>query len=105
MASDVQGTNSKKYSIDILPRILNHMGVVQEIKAYQEGHPNLGRQPQQPRPSPMKFLSWNVRGAGSAAFRNHHLQQIDTHKPSIVFLVETRISGEVAANMCASLPS
>ena len=46
------------------------------------------------------FLIWNVQGAGSRAFLNILREHIRLHKPSIVGLVETRISGRKAKAVC-----
>ena len=60
--------------------------------------------PLHPSLEEMKLLMWNVRGAGSSAFRDHLLQHINTHKPGIVLVVETRLSGSRAVEVCESLP-
>jgi len=45
-------------------------------------------------------LVWNVQGVGSKEFRNILREHIHMHKPSIVALVETRISGKKAQLTC-----
>nr|XP_027103089.1 uncharacterized protein LOC113724359 [Coffea arabica] len=60
--------------------------------------------PLHPSLEEMKLLMWNVRGTGSSAFRDHLLQHINTHKPGIVTVVETRLSGSRAVEVCESLP-
>ena len=39
-----------------------------------------------------KVLVWNVQGAGSREFRNILREHLQVHRPSIIGLVETRIS-------------
>jgi len=53
------------------------------------------RQPQQ-----MNILVWNAQGASSRQFLNVLREHIRRHRPSIVALVETRISGSRAQSVC-----
>jgi hypothetical protein len=52
---------------------------------------------------PLKVLLWNCRGAGSGAFRVNFLDIMQMHRPNIIGLTETRLSGERAKSTCASL--
>ena len=45
-------------------------------------------------------LVWNVQGAGSREFLHVLREHIHSHKPSIVAMVETRVSGPRAQNIC-----
>jgi len=49
------------------------------------------------------LLVWNVRGAGSSVFLNHMIEYIRLHKPSIIALLETHISGTRADEVCRKL--
>lgn len=49
------------------------------------------------------FLVWNVRGAGGLEFRRVFHETIAQHKPNLVILTETRLSGERAQNTINSL--
>jgi hypothetical protein len=44
----------------------------------------------------MTILLWNCRGAGNPNFRRNFVELMRYHQPSIVVLVETRISGQRA---------
>jgi len=48
----------------------------------------------------MNILAWNVQGAGSREFLNILREHIHKHRPSIVALFETRISGTRAQQVC-----
>jgi len=48
----------------------------------------------------MNLFVWNVKGAGSREVLNILREHILMHKPSIVALVETRISGTRAQEVC-----
>jgi len=50
----------------------------------------------------MNILVWNVQGAGSKQFQNVLQEHIRRHRPSIMALVETRISGSKAQAICNS---
>ena len=50
-----------------------------------------------------KVLVWNVQGARSREFRNILREHLQVHRPSIIDLVETRISGIRAREVCDSL--
>ncbi|KAF7821806.1 reverse transcriptase [Senna tora] len=57
-----------------------------------------------PCPTPnMKILAWNVRGAANPEFRRVFRDMMPTYQPDMVLLTETRISGEHAENIIASL--
>jgi len=47
-----------------------------------------------------KFMFWNVQGAGSREFLNLLREHIHMHRPSILALVETRISRRKAQAVC-----
>lgn len=51
----------------------------------------------------MNILSWNVRGTRGANFRRNFRDIIANHKSDAVILTETRISGESANNIIATL--
>ena len=43
---------------------------------------------------PMRILCWNARGAGSLNFRNIFKDLVKINSPSIIIVLETRISGD-----------
>ncbi|XP_075088128.1 uncharacterized protein LOC142170188 [Nicotiana tabacum] len=47
-------------------------------------------------PHPVNFIIWNIRGGNNDAFRVNFREMIDTHKPSVVTLVETRMEIHVS---------
>lgn len=49
------------------------------------------------------FLVWNVRGAGGTEFRRVFRDTVAQHKPNLVILTETRLSGERAQNTINNL--
>ncbi|KAL3527876.1 hypothetical protein ACH5RR_012532 [Cinchona calisaya] len=51
----------------------------------------------------MKIFMWNVGGAGSSNFRQHLLKYINIHKPRIVILTKTKLSGSNANEACSIL--
>ncbi|KAK4492627.1 hypothetical protein RD792_003445 [Penstemon davidsonii] len=51
----------------------------------------------------MKILTWNCRGAGSDNFRTTFNDLVKTHKPDIVFLLETKVSEERAETISLGL--
>jgi len=51
----------------------------------------------------LSLFVWNARGAGSAAFLTSMFDYITQHKPSIVVLLETHISGTRADTVCRKL--
>ncbi|OMP00874.1 Endonuclease/exonuclease/phosphatase [Corchorus olitorius] len=56
-----------------------------------------------PSNSMLKILVWNCRGAANDLFRRAFRDLVRDHKPAICFLSETRVSGEVASRIVASL--
>ncbi|KAF7822459.1 reverse transcriptase [Senna tora] len=42
----------------------------------------------------MNIIVWNVRGAGSLDFRRIFMEMMLMHQPDVVFITETRLSGE-----------
>ena len=48
----------------------------------------------------INILAWNVQGAGSREFFNILREHLHMHRPSIVALFETRISGPRAQQVC-----
>ena len=50
----------------------------------------------------MKILSWNSRGAGSRTFLRNIRDLIRVYAPEVIFVLETRISGTVAAEALLS---
>ena len=55
------------------------------------------------QPHKFNILVWNAQGAGSRAFLNILREHIHMHRPSIMALVETRISGPKARSVCDSI--
>lgn len=51
----------------------------------------------------MNFILWNSKGAGNKNFRRHAIDMIQTYKPSIMAVVEPRISGATARKVLRSL--
>ncbi|XP_019179248.1 PREDICTED: uncharacterized protein LOC109174466 [Ipomoea nil] len=51
----------------------------------------------------MIFLVWNCQGAASKAFRRIRKQFLCIHKPSFVCLLEPKVSGQQANEICFSL--
>jgi hypothetical protein len=51
----------------------------------------------------MKILLWNCRGAGNPNFRRNFAELMRAHHPTIVVLVETRISGQRAVDVSTAL--
>jgi len=61
------------------------------------------QRPLPPSPSSsMKILSWNSRGAGSRTFLRNIRDLIRVYAPEVIFVLETRISGTVAAEALLS---
>ncbi|KAF7828542.1 reverse transcriptase [Senna tora] len=54
--------------------------------------------------NPISILAWNARGAASADFRRTFSDIYQRHKPSVVFISETRIGGIRAEQIIRSLP-
>ena len=50
--------------------------------------------------NPLKLFIWNVRGAGSREFFNSLKEYIRSHRPAIIALLETHISGRRADDVC-----
>jgi len=48
----------------------------------------------------IKILAWNVQGAGSREFLNILREHLRMHRPSIIALFETRLSGPRAQQVC-----
>lgn len=44
----------------------------------------------------MKIVSWNCQGAGNESFRRNFRELVRSHNPSVVFLLETRVSQDTA---------
>lgn len=44
------------------------------------------------QPIPMNFIIWNVREANSIRFRRHYEAMVNMHKPSVLVLLETRMT-------------
>ena len=53
--------------------------------------------------SPIKILVWNCRGAGNSNFRRNFLNLNRLHRPSIVVIMETRISSARANDLSFNL--
>ncbi|KAL3499529.1 hypothetical protein ACH5RR_038622 [Cinchona calisaya] len=51
-----------------------------------------------------KIFTWSAKGVVNQSFRQHLLEYLNIHKPRIVIITETKISGTVAQHMCDSLP-
>lgn len=51
----------------------------------------------------MNILSWNVRGTAEADFKCNFQELVSSHQPDIVILMETRVNGERANRIIASL--
>lgn len=51
----------------------------------------------------MNIISWIVRGLANTDFRRVFREMISIHRPDIVILIETRISGDQANNVIFSL--
>ena len=52
---------------------------------------------------PFNILVWNVQGAGGKEFLNIMKEHIRVHKPRLIALVETRISGARAQAICTRI--
>lgn len=52
---------------------------------------------------PMNIISWNVRSAAGADFRRIFREMIDSYKPDLVILSETRLSGQRAESIISTL--
>lgn len=61
---------------------------------------NLNTSPHLPS---FSFLLWNVRGARNPDFRKVFRNLINTHKPDLIVLTETRLSGDRAHNVVNEL--
>lgn len=62
------------------------------------------QRPLPPSPSSsMNLLSWNSRGAGSRTFLRNIRDLIRVYAPEVIFVLETRISGTVAAEAIAPI--
>ncbi|KAL8171428.1 hypothetical protein V2J09_023232 [Rumex salicifolius] len=51
----------------------------------------------------LKITTWNVQGAGNRKFKITLKELIRIHKPVILVLVETRLSGRQADKVCATI--
>lgn len=51
----------------------------------------------------IKVLSWNCRGASNPTFMRNLRDLIAIHKPTILALLETRVSGPVADRVCQQI--
>ncbi|OMO50810.1 reverse transcriptase [Corchorus capsularis] len=51
----------------------------------------------------MNFIIWNSRGTGNKTFRHHAIDMISTYKPSIMAVVELRVSGATARRVLRRL--
>lgn len=45
---------------------------------------------------PINFIIWNVRGANNPNFRRNLRELMDTHKPSLIALLETRMATHIS---------
>lgn len=54
-------------------------------------------------PLMMNILSWNVIGATRANFRRVFRELVSTHRPDVVIIIETRVSGDIANKIIATL--
>ncbi|XP_071922921.1 uncharacterized protein [Coffea arabica] len=105
LAFDIPRADCKEFLVELYPKQVKSQGWKNGLNIDQERPRWLAQCSYQNNSyNPMKILMWNVRGAGSSAFRSHLMQQLDIHKPSIVIITETKVSGDVATNMCKSLP-
>lgn len=52
---------------------------------------------------PLNILAWNVRGAANPDFRRVFINIAHSHKPDLVIITETRISGERASSIINTL--
>ncbi|KAL3503649.1 hypothetical protein ACH5RR_038098 [Cinchona calisaya] len=55
-------------------------------------------------PTLMKIFMWNVRGEAASIFKQYLMEYINAHKPGILILTETKVSGQKARDICDSLP-
>lgn len=55
--------------------------------------------------SSTNIISWNVRGPGYPDFINQAKYVINMHKPNILILLETKVGGPRAEDICSHLPS
>lgn len=51
----------------------------------------------------IKIMIWNVQGAGSQFFFTIIKELIKINNPTVLVLVETHISGEIAQRVCDSI--
>ncbi|GLT31593.1 hypothetical protein SLA2020_063220 [Shorea laevis] len=51
----------------------------------------------------VKIISWNYHGVAKYNFHNSAMDLKCTHNPTIMLIVETKLSGEVAQSQSASL--
>ncbi|OMO73242.1 reverse transcriptase [Corchorus capsularis] len=100
-------TNQMEYNVVVLPHHHEEANMiwkmtdgtvtaVPEIAKWWLGSGN-------PTPSDMKILIWNCRGAANSEFKRVFTDLVRTNRPSICFLAETKISGDIANRVVASL--
>lgn len=104
-ASHGQETDYMGYQMDLMPRNSRNTFTQMELSSGRIMSHGLA----QPLVSNQRFmmskiLMWNVQGAGSSAFREHLLEQVNFHQPGILIIVETKLSGRAAVQMLERLP-
>lgn len=52
---------------------------------------------------PMKIVSWNCQGAGNAKFKRNFREFVRIHRPTVVYLLETRVSQDRAREIAPTL--
>lgn len=67
-------------------------GVDRIIQPHRKGKVILTKNPSPPKQIMQNFLIWNAKGVNSSEFRRHCMSIISIHKPSILTLLQTRIS-------------
>ncbi|XP_027114526.1 uncharacterized protein [Coffea arabica] len=108
-AIELLSPEARDHSLVLRPRFSRELSFPDNIHDGNSSHRTRALSPpepmmQNPFLDSMKLLLWNVRGAGHPGFRNHFLQLVQEHHPGIAILVETKLHGERAREICSNLP-
>lgn len=106
---ELLNVDSRDHAFTIRPRFSRELSFPDNV--YDGNSNRLARAHSPPKPlmknpyhDSMKIILWNVRGAGHPGFKSHFLHLVQEHKPGIAILVETKLHGERARQICSQLP-
>ncbi|OIT27325.1 hypothetical protein A4A49_64404, partial [Nicotiana attenuata] len=81
-----------QYAMVLVPTMFSNFWMSQEGTSSRGSSPPNREMSSNNRNISMSFISWNCRGAGNTDFRRAFRSMFDYHKPSVVALLETRLS-------------